>query len=375
MDHIHTIKQLIEKCNEYNRIYYLGFVDYNKAFDSIKHKHLWEALKQQGVQSKYIRIMKQIYKNSSAIIRLEKEGEEFPIKKGVRQGDPLSPKLFSAVLEKVFQSLDWDQYGLNINGTKINHLRFADDLILITDNPDTLETMLQELAKESAEVGLGMNTLKTKLMTNGIKKIVKVDSKTIEYVEDYTYLGQIISPINQMSKEVDQRVTNSWKRYWSLKEVMKNRELPISAKRKVFDSCILPCMTYGCQTWSLTKANSEKLQVCQRSMERSMLNIKRKDRNSLKSIRQRTKVKEVSDYIKKLKWCWTGHIMRDKRQKWTKELVEWYPREGKRVRGRQRKRWEDDLKEVAGPTWRRLTLDRTGWKSLEEAYVSRQAGV
>jgi exonuclease III len=369
IDHIHVIKQVIEKCNEYNQTYYLSFIDYNKAFDSIKHSAVWSALKSQGIEYKYIRVIKEIYKNSTARIRMEREGQEFQIKKGVRQGDPLSPKLFSAVLELIFQKLNWDQYGININGKLLNHLRFADDLIIMANNPIELETMVQELATESTKVGLSLNAGKTKIMTNSEQTRIQVNNKEIEYVEEYTYLGQIISPTLQMNKEIDQRVISAWKRYWSLQEVMKNKHFPQSLKSKVYNMCILPCATYGSQTWALTQRNTQKLKVCQQNMERSMLNIKRKDKVSLTKIRKKTKVADITRCIKKLKWRWTGHMMREKMEKWTKDITEWYPRQGKRKRGRPIMRWEDDIKKKAGATWRREAKDRTKWKAWEEAYV------
>lgn len=83
-----------------------------------------------------------IYSISSARIKLEIEGPTFPIKKGVRQGDPLSPKLFSSVLEMVFRNLDWENKGLKIDGENLNHLRFADDIVLFSENPIELENML-----------------------------------------------------------------------------------------------------------------------------------------------------------------------------------------------------------------------------------------
>ncbi|GBP53971.1 Retrovirus-related Pol polyprotein from type-2 retrotransposable element R2DM; Endonuclease [Eumeta japonica] len=121
VDHIHVLRQILQKYNEYNKKYYLGFVDYNKAFDSLEHDYIWEALRSQGVQEKYIRILMNIYSKSTAPIRLKTTGEEFPIEKGVRQGDPVSPKLFSAALEMIFRNLDWNKNGLNINGENLNH--------------------------------------------------------------------------------------------------------------------------------------------------------------------------------------------------------------------------------------------------------------
>ncbi|GBP16134.1 hypothetical protein EVAR_9854_1 [Eumeta japonica] len=51
----------------------------------------------------------------------------------------------------------------------------------------------------------------------------------------------------------------------------------------------------------------------------------------------------------------------------------WYPRDGKRNKGRPIKRWEDDIKGVAGPEWTRIARETDRWKSLEEAFVERQA--
>lgn len=373
MDHIHVVKQIIQKSNEYGKKYYLAFVDYNKAFDSLKHTHIWKALRSQGVHPKYIRILENLYKESTSKIQTERKGPAFKIKKGVRQGDPLSPKLFSAVLEHIFRKIDWDTFGININGEKLNHLRFADDLILLNENPEGLEIMLTQLERESKTVGLTMNRDKTKVMTNHIRTPISINSDQIEYVEEYTYLGQTISPENQMQKEVNNRISKAWKRFWSLKEIMKNPHIPLKDKTTVFNSCILPCLTYGAQTWALTKKQSTALRVCQNKMERSILNIKLRDKINLTNIRNRTKVIDVTYTVKKLKWKWAGHMIRSKKKKWTKDVTVWYPRDGKRRKGRQKIRWEDDIKQIATTTWHRKATNREIWETLGEAYAKGQA--
>uniref|UniRef100_A0A2H1V663 SFRICE_031899 n=1 Tax=Spodoptera frugiperda TaxID=7108 RepID=A0A2H1V663_SPOFR len=176
-----------------------------------------------------------------------------------------------------------------------------------------------------------------------------------------------------MHKEIDRRIANTWKRYWSLSEIMKNRDMPIKLKRKVYNMCILPCLTYGCQTWALTKYLTNKLNVCQNSIERSVIGVKKKDKVRLTEIKTKTQFKQANSLHQTLKWRWTGHMLREKQEKWTKIITEWYPRDGKRNKGRQTKRWEDDIKKVAGPEWIRVAKNREKWKSLEEAYVERQA--
>ena len=374
LDHIHVVKQILQKYKEFNKTYYLGFVDYSKAFDSLEHNMIWQAIKSQGVENKYIRILRNIYSQSSAQVQLERISEEFPINKGVRQGDPISPKLFSAVLETIFRNLDWDEYGLNINGEKLNHLRFADDLVLFSECPKTLQKMLQQLADESMKAGLSMNTSKTMVMSNSPTKTeIYVNDKQLKYVDEYIYLGQVIATNDCMSKEIQRRVTNAWKRYWSLKEVMKSKDIPIREKRKVFNVCILPCLTYGCQTWALTKNNLKKLKVCQNNMARSIIGIKLKDKVRLEEIKKIINLTDIETVIKQLKWRWAGHMMRSTKDKWTKTITDWYPRDSGRNKGRQIKRWEDDIKKIAGPLWPRKAKDRKVWNSLEEAYVKRQA--
>ena len=65
----------------------------------------------------------------------------------------------------------------------------------------------------------------------------------------------------------------------------------MSLYKMVFNQCVLPAMTYGCQTWSFTKAFVKKLETSQRAIERKMLNVKLEDKIRNSIIRQRTRVK------------------------------------------------------------------------------------
>lgn len=102
----------------------------------------------------YVNVIKNIYNYSKVRVKIEFLGDSFPINKGVRQGDPLTPKLFSEVLEQMFRKFECNQLGLNINGSRLTHLRFADDLVIFEENPGILEIMVQTLADKSLEVGL-----------------------------------------------------------------------------------------------------------------------------------------------------------------------------------------------------------------------------
>lgn len=369
IDHIQVVSTIINKYREYHKTLYVGFIDYAKAFDSLEHSSIWMALRQNGIEEGYIQIIKNIYASSSAKIRMERDGDEFPIRKGVRQGDPLSPKIFCSVLEMIFKNIGWQNEGILINGEYLSHLRFADDLVVFSESAKNLETMIRDIARESGKIGLRINASKTKIMTNGLKQDVIVENEIIEYVDEYTYLGQSISFEDLTEKEIDRRIGLAWKKYWSLKEIMKSKDIHINIKSKVYNVAILPCLIYGCQTWALRKADENKLAICQRKMERSMLGIKLSDKISNKKIRKKTKIRDIITAVRLLKWNWAGHICRMDTNRWTKKVTEWLPREERRQRGRPKRRWDDVFTHKYGQEWRRMARDRKLWSQLGEAYA------
>ena len=90
--------------------------------------------------------------------------------------------------------------------------------------------------------------------------------------------------------------------------------LTMSLKRKVFNQCVLPTMTYGSNTCSLTKALVKKREASQRALKRNMLNVKLKDRIRNATMRQRTGVTDIVQYVTNTKWKWAGHIAPMKKQ-------------------------------------------------------------
>ena len=261
----------------------------------------------------YIEILEDLYTDSSVTVHLHKESEKIRIKRGVRQGDTISPKLFTATLESIFRRLNWENKGVKIDGECLSNRRFADDIFLCTERPQELQQMLQELSDESRRMGLNMNITNTKVMVVDNTPI-NVNNVLIENVPGYVYLGQHYS-LNEKNqdKEIQRRIMAGWAAYAKHRDIFKSN-LAICLKRQV------PTMTYGAETWTLTKQAQNKLAAAQTKMERSMLNITYKDRRTNIWVRERTKLIDIIYTVRKMKWSWAGHINRLKDDRWTSRV-------------------------------------------------------
>ena len=190
-DHLQALNQIIEKSNEYNLPLCIGFIDYEKAFDTVEHFAIFEALRKTNVNEIYINILQNIYNQATARVHLDKlVSTEFQIHRGVRQGDPLSPKLFTAVMEEVFKKAEISE-GVNVDGENLSNLRFADDVALLNETSKQMEKHMNNLNSESMKVGLKIHKGKTKYMTNyADSEDILIGQQKIEKVTEFKYLAQ-----------------------------------------------------------------------------------------------------------------------------------------------------------------------------------------
>ncbi|KAK6727922.1 hypothetical protein RB195_005532 [Necator americanus] len=128
IDYIHTVSKLIEASREYKMPLCLTFIELKKTFDSVET----EALDNQGVPTQYIKVLRELYSNFTTGISPFYKNIIIDVKRGVRQGDTISPKIFTATLENAMRKLEWDDLGVKVDGRQLHRLRFADDILLIT---------------------------------------------------------------------------------------------------------------------------------------------------------------------------------------------------------------------------------------------------
>ena len=217
-----------------------------------------------------------------------------------------------------------------------------------------------------------MNLSKTQVMFNELindDPEIKIDQTPLKNVTSYTYLGQLITTLPNKEQEIKRRISLGWKAFGRASSIFKSK-MPICLKRTVYNQCIIPTITYGCETWNLTKKLTLKLRSTQRAHERIMLGFKLKDRKRASWIREQTQLEDVVKTTKILKWNWAGHVQRFQDNRWTKRTTEWIPRDQKRSIGRQRTRWRDELDRYE-KNWRRMTQDRKKWREMRKAFAQQ----
>ncbi|EYC34448.1 hypothetical protein Y032_0001g42 [Ancylostoma ceylanicum] len=98
----------------------LTFIDLKKVFNTVKKRAVLETLGNRIAPTQYIRIFHELYSNFTTRISPFCDGIIIDVRRGVRQGDPVS-KLFTATLEDVMRTLEWDNMGVRVDGRLLHH--------------------------------------------------------------------------------------------------------------------------------------------------------------------------------------------------------------------------------------------------------------
>ncbi|CAF1624010.1 unnamed protein product [Rotaria magnacalcarata] len=256
IDHLQVINQILERTKECKIPLCMVFVDYEKAFDSIEINAVINALVRQNIPKKYIRTLVNINTGCSTSFRLFNNNIAIPINRGVRQGDTISPKLFTAALEDVFRTLSWENRGIMVDGELLTHLHLADDIVLFAYNVKTVAEMLKELNEASTRVGLKINRAKTQAMKNDqcASENINLDDDTILFVNKYTYLGQTITQDHKVEDEIRRRRSAAWFSFKNIEEILKKTK-NTTLRAHLFNSTILPVLNYGCEVWTMRESD------------------------------------------------------------------------------------------------------------------------
>ena len=150
--------------------------------------------------------------------------------------------------------LEEAQAGIKIAGRNINHLRYADDIILIAESEEELKSLLMKAKEESEKVGLKLNIQKTKIMASGPIISWQIDGETVETVTDFILDGSKITAHGERSHEIKRCLLLERKVMTELDSILKSRDITLSTKVHLVKDIVFPAIMYGCESWTIKKA-------------------------------------------------------------------------------------------------------------------------
>ena len=195
--------------------------------------------------------------------------------------------------------------------------------------------------KESEKVGLKLNIQKTKIMASGPIISQEIDGETVDTVTDFIFLGSKITADGDCSHEIKRCLLLGRKVMTNLDSILKSRDITLLTKVCLVKAMVFPVVMYGCESWTIKKAESRRIDAFELWCWRRLLRVPWTARRSNQSI-----IKEISPgfslegLMLKLKLQYFGHLMR-RADSFEKTLM-LGKIEGRR-RGRQKMRWLDGI--------------------------------
>ena len=150
--------------------------------------------------------------------------------------------------------LEEAQAATKISGRNINNLRYADDTTLMAESEEKLKNLLMKEKDESEKVDLKLNIQKTKIMTSGPITSRQIDGQTVETLADFIFGGSKITADGDCSHEIKGRLLLGRKIMTNLDSILKRRGITLSTKVRLAKAMVFPVVMYGCETWTVKKA-------------------------------------------------------------------------------------------------------------------------
>ena len=149
--------------------------------------------------------------------------------------------------------LDAAQAGTKIARRNINNLRYADNTTLMAESEE-LKSLLMKVKGEGEKVGLKLNIQKTKIMASGPITSWEIHGETVETVSDFILGGSKITADGDCSHEIKRHLLLGRKVMTNLDSILKTRDITLPAKVHLVKAMVFPVVMYGCESWTIKKA-------------------------------------------------------------------------------------------------------------------------
>ena len=192
----------------------------------------------------------------------------------------------------------------------INNLRYADDTTLMEESKEELKSLLMKVKEESEKVGLKLNIQKTKVMASSPITSWQIDGEIVEIVTDFILGGSKITADGDFSHEIKRHLLLGRKVMTNLDSILKNRDITLQTMVHLVKAMVFPVVMYGCESWTIKKAECQRIDAfelwCWRSLLRVHWIARRSNQSILKDISPEYSLEGL---MLKLKLQYFGHLI------------------------------------------------------------------
>ena len=130
-----------------------------------------------------------------------------------------------------------------------------------------------KVKEEREKVDLKLNIQKTKIMASSPIMSWQIDGETVETVADFIFLGSKITADGDCSHEIKRHLRLGRKTTTNLDSILKSRDITLSTKVCLVKAMVFPVVMYGCESWSIKKAECQRIDVCKLWYWRRLLRV------------------------------------------------------------------------------------------------------
>ncbi|PIK57594.1 hypothetical protein BSL78_05502 [Apostichopus japonicus] len=190
---------------------------------------------------------------------------------------------------------------------------FADDAALVSHTNDGLQRLMDQFAYACKEFALTISIKKTEVMTQDapIPPTISVNDSRLETVDNFRYLGSIISSNVSLDAEINARIGNAAAVMSKLQNrVWENKKLTLNTKMKVYQACVLSTLLYGSETWTTLAKQEKKVNVFHVRCLRKILGITWEDKVTNSEVLSKAKLSTIFAMLSERRLRWLGHVQR-----------------------------------------------------------------
>ena len=175
---------------------------------------------------------------------------------------------------------------------------------------EELKSLLMKVKEESEKAGLKFNIQKTKIMASSPITSWEIDGETVETMSDFVFLSSKITADGDCSHEIKRHLLLGRKVMTNLDSILRSRDITLPTKVHLVKAMVFPVVMYGCESWTITKAERQRIAAFELCCRRRLLRVPWTARRTNQSI-----LKEISPgcslqgLMLKMKLQYFGHLI------------------------------------------------------------------